>query len=69
MPTPALKSLVEESGKSMADAERYWSEAKKTTKEKGIPEGSDKFYQYVMGIVKKRMGLASINKIALYLSK
>jgi len=61
MPAPALKSLVEESDKTMSDAERYWDEAK------GIPENSDNFYPYVLGIVKRRMGLASIGKVALFL--
>jgi len=67
MPAPALKSLVEESDKTMSDAERYWDEAKNQAEEKGIPENSYNCYPYVLGIVKRRMGLASIGKVALFL--
>ena len=52
MPPPALKSLANKAGKSLKDAERYWSDAKNQVKPK-----TDSDYQKVMGIVKKRLGL------------
>lgn len=61
MPTPALKSLVEKSDKTLEDAERYWESAKKEARKRGIykKDGEDRYYAYVMGIVKQRLGLAS----------
>ena len=66
MPVPALKSLVEKSksNKTLSDAERYWEEAKEQAEESGLTEGNESFYKYVMGIVKKRLGLSSYSKIA-----
>jgi uncharacterized coiled-coil DUF342 family protein len=58
MPTPALKSLAKEAGKSVNKAEEYWNEAKQQAKKAGFKEGTSRFYSYVMGIVKKRLGLS-----------
>lgn len=73
MPAPALKSLADEAGKSLADAERYWSEAKDSAKGRGFQENTERFFAYVTGIVKRRLGLASdisnITKIAGYINK
>ena len=71
MPAPVLKSLADEAGKPMKDAERYWSDAIETAKGKGFKENTDRFFAYVTGIVKRRLGLASDSnmcKIAKYLS-
>lgn len=51
MPAPALASLAKKAGKSLKDAERYYNDAKKQA-------GPDDFKQ-IMGIVKKRLGLAT----------
>lgn len=56
MPAPALKSMAKKYGKSVDDAERYWNEAKKQAEKQGFEEGSERFYKYVMSIVKKRLG-------------
>lgn len=52
MPTPALAAMAKNAGVSLADAERYWDDAKKLAKDQG--RAND--YAYIMGIVKKRMG-------------
>lgn len=62
MPAPALKSLAKKAGKSMKDAERYYDAAKKqrmksTGKSETGLTGSD--YSFIMGVVKKRLGLAT----------
>jgi len=60
MPPPALKSLASKAGKSLKDAERYYDDAKKQRmkstgkSEKGL---TDQDYQYIMGVVKKRLKL------------
>ena len=63
MPAPALENMAKRSGKSMNDAERYWREAKKSASDQGFVEGNENFYKYVMGIVKRRMGLASTDDL------
>lgn len=55
MPSEALKSMAEKHGVSLSDAERYWKEAKKSAAEGGHTED----WGYIMGIVKKRMGIRS----------
>lgn len=57
MPAAALKNLAARSDKSIDDLERYWDEAKVAAKEKGFSEDEDRFWAYVMGIVKTRAGL------------
>ena len=60
MPIPALEKMAERAkGKSLQDAERYWDEAKDSAADQGFKEGDDNFYRYTMGIVKRRLGLAS----------
>ena len=72
MPAPVLKSLADEAGKSLKDAERYWKDALESAKDRGFSENSERFYAYVTGIVKRRLGLASditnIIKIAKFIS-
>jgi len=53
MPTKTLKSMAKKSNKSSKDLERYWGQAKKQAKKKGVKNK----YAYMMGIVKKRAGL------------
>ena len=59
-PAAALKSLAKEAGKSYSEAERYYEEAKhQRMKSEGKKEDelNDKDYSYIMGVVKKRLGL------------
>lgn len=48
MPVSFLKNLAKETGKSLADLERYWDEAK-------AQEGDN--YALITAIVKKRAGV------------
>lgn len=61
MPPPALKSLAKKaSGKSVKDAERYYKDAKKQRMDKtgrGEDDLTDRDYEFIMGVVKKRLGL------------
>lgn len=60
MPTPFVKKLSRETGKSVEAIEKLWAKAKKiTSEEKGVKEadfGSDE-YAYCVGIVKKMVGV------------
>lgn len=59
-PLPALRSLAQDAGISLRKAERYWKETKEDYLErtgKSEEELTDRDYQYIMGVVKKRMGL------------
>lgn len=59
-PPPALRSLAQDAGISLRRAERYWKETKEDYLErtgKSEEELTDRDYQYIMGVVKKRMGL------------
>jgi len=53
MPLPALKSLAKKSGTSLDRAEELWDKAK----ERAAEEGHKEDWPYVMGIVKKMLGL------------
>jgi hypothetical protein len=57
MPVPMLKSLAKKSGKSLSDAEKYWEEAK-TSALKKFNKKDNRYWAYVAGIVKQRMGLS-----------
>lgn len=61
MPAPALASLAKKAGKSYADAERYYKDAKKQV-------GTDN-YALIMGIVKKRLGLKKESAAEYLISK
>jgi len=60
MPAPSLQALADKAGKSMKDAESYFNDARKQRmKDTGKSKnslGSDD-YKFIMGIVKKRLGL------------
>jgi len=61
-PAAALDSLAKEAGKSKADAERYYGEAKQQRMEsvgKSEDQLTDDDYSYIMGVVKKRLGLST----------
>lgn len=47
-----LKTMAKKAGVGVKDAERYWREAKKSCKRKGVKD----FYACVMGVTKKRIG-------------
>lgn len=53
MPVPALKSLASKSDKSLAQVEKLWAKAKARAAEEGRKED----YAYIMGILKKMLGL------------
>jgi len=57
MPVPVLVAIAKRAGISIEKAEKIWKESKAQAKEQGFKEGSDRFYKYVMGVTKKRMGL------------
>lgn len=62
MPSAQLKSFAKKSGKSMADLERYWDEAKKESKEKFGSKKAKGFWPYVVGIVERRAGLRKVHE-------
>lgn len=61
MPLPSLQSLASKAGKSLADAERYYSDAK-AQRMKELGKGEDDLdatdYQFIMGVVKNRLGIS-----------
>lgn len=56
MPAHALASMAKEAGVSMKKAEKYWDEAKAQAAQKFKGKKTERFWRYVMGIVKKRLG-------------
>lgn len=62
MPSAQLKSFAEKSGKSMADLERYWDEAKVEAKKKFKKKNSS-FWKYVVAIVERRAGLRKVHEM------
>ena len=65
MPAKGLKTLLKKSNekrgknKTMDDVERYWREAKQSSRDKGFTEDEEQFWEYTMGIVMRRLGLRS----------
>lgn len=67
MPTPFLKKLSEDKGISMEKLEGWWDEAKSQASDrfnKPVSEFTDKQWAYVTGIVKRRAGDMSMNRLA-----
>lgn len=54
MPTPALKSFAQQSGKSIETLEKYWDKAKKLAAEAGHKDD----YDYITGITKRMAGIS-----------
>lgn len=60
MPSPYVKKLASETGKSVAEIEKLWSKAKEISADTfGKPESDfgTKEYKYTVGIVKNMLGL------------
>jgi hypothetical protein len=58
MPTTQLKALAKESDESLPDVEKLWDEAKAAAEE----EGHEKDYPYIMGILRKMLGIKTEQK-------
>jgi len=59
MPAKALKTMAKKAGESLVTAEKYWREASRSYDKS--PEGVSDKWAYIMGTVKKRLGLESID--------
>src|SRR4030042_5159618 len=60
MPSPYLKTLAKETGKSEDELEKYWDKAKEISSEFfGVPESQfgDREYKYATGIIKNELGI------------
>lgn len=60
MPSPYIKTLSKETGKSEKEIERVWKKAKEITSEefgKNEDDFSKREYSYAMGVVKRMMGI------------
>lgn len=61
MPSATLKSMADKANVSIDKAESYW-EAAKASAEKKFKKSDPRFWAYVMGIVKRRLGLSSLKE-------
>ena len=54
-----VKSFADETGKSVAEVEKLWDEAKAIVKKEypEVKESNDRFYELVTGILKKMLKL------------
>ena len=69
MPTPALDSFAKQSGQSIKEVERLWDKSKIIAAEK-FKDGTDEFYSYTTGILKKMLKLEGKDfSRSLYVSK
>ena len=57
MPNPNIKAFAKKSGKSEDEVEKHWGHGKEAAKEKGLEDGSDEFFAYATGVLKKMIGL------------
>lgn len=67
MPNAVVKKYAEKTGKSVAEVEKVWDEAKEQTKDK-FKEDDPSFWAYVNGIVKKRLGLSESIQLIEFIS-
>lgn len=58
MPTPQLKSLAKEADTTLPDVEQLWDKAKGIAAD----EGHEKDYPYIMGILRRMLGIKSEKK-------
>ncbi len=60
MPSAAIKSFADKSGKSIEKVEALWKEAKKGIKKSfpNVTPDSDRFFALVTGLLKKMLGLS-----------
>ena len=58
MPSQLLDKIQRVCKKSKAELEGYWQEAKDSALKKGLDPDTDRYYQYVTGILKRRVGKA-----------
>lgn len=56
MPSDVVKSLAKKSGKTVAEVETIWEEAKEET-DKKYGRTNKIYWAYVTSIVKKRLGI------------
>jgi hypothetical protein len=66
MPSPYIKTLAKETGKSESELEKYWNAAKQNAAEKfDVKESdfTDKQYAYATSIVKKMAGIKEVVKV------
>lgn len=68
MPTPALKSFSQKSGKPLDEVERLWKKAKRLARKEGFTKKDDSYYAYVTGILKRMLGISEYNKLEEYVS-
>jgi len=61
MPNDALQSLAKKAKVSMDKAEKLWKKAKASAKEQGFDPDSDRYWAYVMGTVKKMLGVEAVD--------
>jgi hypothetical protein len=57
MPVNMVQKYADETGKSVSEVEKLWTKAKEVAKEAGRKEDDENFYPYVVGILKKMLGL------------
>ena len=58
MPTPLIKKYAEKTGKTVAEVEAIWDEAKEAASNAFHGNKSPKYWAYVNGIVRKRLKLS-----------
>jgi len=56
-PPALVRSLAQQSGKSVAEVEKLWDEAKKAAEEAGRTPGTDKFFGLATTILKNKLGI------------
>ena len=64
MPTDTLKSLASKANVSIDKAEKLWKKAKGLAKEQGLDPESDRYWAYVVGIVKKMLKIESLDMVS-----
>lgn len=67
MPASIVTSFAKKTGKSVAEVEKLWNEAKKSAKEQGRKETDPKFYNLVTGILKKMLKISEDRKLKTFI--
>ena len=57
MPNSVVKSFSRKTGKSIDEIERLWDKSVEIAKKKGLAKDSDRFFAFVVGILKRMLKL------------
>ena len=58
--SPALiQSFADKTGKSVTEVEKLWKKAKQVAAEQGFKDGTERFFKFTVGVLKRMLGITN----------